>query len=233
MAPAGVAAFNGATIAARIHQMQKDRLPTLSAAGAWLTGAALLAVLAAGALLQPALAFDVQPPSAAPPQPAIATATIAAPVAAMEAWRAPLAKVRVTSFYGVMRSVLPTPHKGIDFAAAQGTPVYAVANGTIIAAGPIAENDGRYGNVIIIDHGAQRSLFAHLDSVSVSPGQHVQAGQRIGATGQSGFATGPHLHMEVRQDGHNIDPASMYPGLDAYATPRALKVRRQQLPSKG
>jgi murein DD-endopeptidase MepM/ murein hydrolase activator NlpD len=132
-----------------------------------------------------------------------------------------------------MRSVLPTPHKGIDFAAAKGTPVHAVASGTVIAAGPIAENDGRYGNVVIIDHGAQRSFLAHLDSVSVKAGQQVQAGALIGATGQTGFATGPHLHMEVRQNGQNIDPASMYPDLDAYATPRALKVRRQQLPSKG
>lgn len=229
MAPIGVAAFNGATLAARIRHMQKDSLPTLSATAAWFTGAALLAVLAAGALLQPALAFNIRPAdeTSVPQRPAAPAATPAEP------WRAPLDKVRVTSFYGVMRSVLPTPHKGIDFAATKGTPVHAVASGTIIAAGAIAENDGRYGNAVIIDHGAQRSLFAHLDSVNVKAGQHVQAGQLIGTVGQSGFATGPHLHMEVRQNGQIIDPASMYPNLDAYATPRALKVRRQQLPSKG
>jgi murein DD-endopeptidase MepM/ murein hydrolase activator NlpD len=231
MAPIGVAAFNGATITARIRHMQKDSLPTLSNAAAWISGAGLTAVLTVSALLQPALAFNIKPQQASRTPGTMSTkAETAAPA---EAWRAPLDKVRVTSFFGVMRSVLPTPHKGIDFAAAKGTPVHAVASGTIIAAGPIAENDGRYGNVVIIDHGAQRSLLAHLDSVSVQAGQHVQAGALIGATGQTGFATGPHLHMEVRQNGQNIDPASMYPDLDAYATPRALKVRRQQLPSKG
>lgn len=235
MAPIGVAAFNGATITARIRHMQKDSLPALSSAAAWISGAGLTAVLAVSALLQPALAFNIQPPPASTPAGAAAAATSAGVTAAApaEAWRAPLDKVRVTSFFGVMSNVLPTPHKGIDFTAAKGTPVHAVASGTVIAAGPIAENDGRYGNVVIIDHGAQRSLFAHLDSVSVKAGQHVQAGALIGATGKTGFATGPHLHMEVRQNGQNIDPASMYPDLDAYATPRALKVRRQQLPSKG
>jgi hypothetical protein len=98
-----------------------------------------------------------------------------------------------------MRSVLPTPHKGIDFAAKTGTPVNATASGTVIAAGPIAENNGRYGNTVIIDHGGRQSLYAHLSSVNVKPGQQVQAGQRIGAAGATGFATGPHLHLEVRE----------------------------------
>jgi murein DD-endopeptidase MepM/ murein hydrolase activator NlpD len=227
MTPAGVAAFNGATITARIRQMQKDSLPALSTSAAWITAGALTAVLAVGALLQPALAFNVPAPAA----PTIAATPAATPVA--ETWRAPLDKVRVTSFFGVTRSILPTPHKGIDFAATKGTPVHATAGGTIISAGPLAENDGRYGNAVIIDHGAQRSLYAHLNSVSVQPGQHVQAGQLIGAVGQSGFATGPHLHLEVRRNGQLIDPASMLTNLDAYATPRALTVRRQQLPSKG
>ncbi|MRX10521.1 peptidoglycan DD-metalloendopeptidase family protein [Pseudoduganella sp. FT25W] len=225
--PTGVAAFNGATIAARIRQMQKDGLPALSTAAAWLTAAALSAILAIGALLQPALAFSVPAPAA----PTIAATPAATTVA--ETWRAPLDKVRVTSFFGVTRSILPTPHKGIDFAATKGTPVHATASGTVISAGPLAENDGRYGNAVIIDHGAQRSLYAHLNSVSVQPGQHVQAGQLIGAVGQSGFATGPHLHLEVRRSGQLVDPATMLTNLDAYATPRALKVRRQQLPSKG
>ncbi len=252
MAPVGVAAFNGATITARIRHMQKDSLPTLSNAAAWISGAGMTAVLALSALLQPALAFSIKPLQASTPLGAtlagatlagetlagagtadVATSGEARTAAPAEAWRAPLDKVRVISFFGVMRNVLPTPHKGIDFAAAKGTPVHAVASGTVIAAGPIAENNGRYGNVVIIDHGAQRSLLAHLDSVSVKAGQHVPAGALIGAIGQTGFATGPHLHMEVRQNGQNIDPASMYPDLDAYATPRALKVRRQQLPSKG
>jgi murein DD-endopeptidase MepM/ murein hydrolase activator NlpD len=111
--------------------------------------------------------------------------------------------------------------------------VHAVAGGTIISAGHLAENDGRYGNAVIIDHGAQRSLYAHLNSVNVKAGQQVQAGQLIGAVGQTGFATGPHLHLEMRKNGQIVDPAPMFADLDAYATPRALKVRRQQQASKG
>jgi murein DD-endopeptidase MepM/ murein hydrolase activator NlpD len=242
MTPIGVAAFNGATIAARIRHMQKDSLPALSTAAAWFTGGALTALLAAGAMLQPALATNIPPsagsaptvtatPGSAAATPAPTTASPAAPSA--EPWRAPLDKVRVISFYGVMRSVLPTPHKGIDFAATKGTPVHAVAGGTIISAGHLAENDGRYGNAVIIDHGAQRSLYAHLNSINVKAGQQVQAGQLIGAVGQTGFATGPHLHLEMRQNGQIVDPAPMFANLDAYATPRALKVRRQQQASKG
>jgi len=234
IAPAGAAAFNGTAISSRLRHMQQDGLPALGAATTWLIAAALASVLALGAMLQPALAFstasNAQPAASdaeAEALAAVATPATAAPVAP-ESWRAPVDNVRVTSFFGVMRSVLPTPHKGIDFAAKTGTPVHATAGGTIIAAGPIVENDGRYGNTVIIDHGGKQSLYAHLSSVDVRPGQQVQAGQRIGAAGATGFATGPHLHLEVRENGRLIDPAPMFTNLDAYATPRALRIRRQQ-----
>ncbi|RZT11093.1 Murein DD-endopeptidase MepM and murein hydrolase activator NlpD, contain LysM domain [Duganella sp. CF402] len=255
IAPTGAAAFHGTAISTRIRHMQQDGLPALGATTAWLIAAALASVLALGAMLQPALAYSVaasgqlERPAAMPEAATSAamaaaatatplvtaapasTATPAAQAAAAstpEAWRAPVDNIRVTSFFGVMRSVLPTPHKGIDFAAKTGTPVHAAASGTIIAAGPIAENNGRYGTTVIIDHGGRQSLYAHLSSVNVAPGQHVQAGQHIGASGATGFATGPHLHLEVRENGRLIDPAAMFTNLDAYATPRALRIRRLQ-----
>jgi murein DD-endopeptidase MepM/ murein hydrolase activator NlpD len=224
IAPIGAAAFNGTAISTRIRHMQQDGLPALGAATAWLIAAALASVLALGAMLQPALAFNTAVSEQLSPPAAMSEAATEAP----EAWRAPVDNVRITSFFGVMRSVLPTPHKGIDFAAKTGTPVHATASGTIIAAGPIAENNGRYGTAVIIDHGGRQSLYAHLSSVNVTPGQRVQAGQRIGASGATGFATGPHLHLEVRENGRLIDPSTMLDNLDAYATPRALKIRRQQ-----
>lgn len=236
-APMGVAAFNGATITARIRHMQKNSLPALNFAATCSATAVLSAVLAAAAMLQPALAFNDPIATSAqtktPQLPTTPTPAAADPAPTAEVWRAPLDNLRVTSFFGVKRSVPRTPHRGIDFAAAKGTPVHATASGIVIAAGPLAENDGKYGNAVIIDHGAQRSLYAHLNSVSVQPGQRVQAGQPIGAVGETGLATGPHLHLEVRQNGQIIDPATMYTNLDAHATARALKVRRQQLPSKG
>jgi murein DD-endopeptidase MepM/ murein hydrolase activator NlpD len=238
MTPAGVAAFGGATITARIRHMQQDSLPPLSATAAWLIATAFLAIIATGAVMQPALAYSIPAP-AAPTQtpPATTTETPAPPAeapapATPEAWRMPLDKIRVTSFFGTLRSVLPTPHRGIDFGAAKGTPVHASSSGTVIAAGAIAENNGRYGNTVIIEHGAQHVLYAHLNSVAVKPGQHIRAGQLIGAVGETGFATGPHLHLEIRQNGHLIDPATMLAGLDQHATPHALKMRRQQLAAK-
>lgn len=231
--PTGGVAFggiDGATAAARIRQMQQAALPVLSR-GAALSVAALMAtVLAGGALLQPALAFNVDrqltpaPMLAVPPPDA---ASAAAP--ADKAWRNPLDKMRVTGLFGVRRNVLVTPHKGIDIAAPSGTPVHAVADGVVVSAGQLTENAGRYGNTVILQHGAQRTLYAHLTSINAKPGATVKAGQQIGTVGETGFATGPHLHFEVRQDETLIDPATKLSNLDALSTRHALLVRRQQL----
>ena len=224
MLPAGGVAFggiHGATAAARIRQMQQAGLPALSRAATFATSVAMACVLAGGAMLQPALGFNVGTP--APP----AAANSATPPA-QEAWRYPLDNMRVTGFFGVHRDVLPTPHKGIDLAAPAGTPVHAAAAGVVISAGALAEHEGRYGNAVIIEHGARRSLYAHLSSVAVQSGQRVEAGALIGTVGETGFATGPHLHFEVREQDRVIDPAIMLAGLDAHATKHALKVRRAQ-----
>ncbi|OFA04048.1 M23/M56 family metallopeptidase [Duganella sp. HH101] len=228
--PAGGVAFggvNGATAAARIRQMQQAALPVLSSAVAWGVAVLMAVVLAGGAMLQPALAFNAAPQLNATPSPARTDA--AAPAETEPAWRDPLDKMRVTSLFGVRRTVLVTPHKGIDIAATSGTPVHAVAAGTVVSAGELAENEGRYGNTVILQHGAQRTLYAHLTTTNVKPGAKVEAGQQIGTVGQTGFATGPHLHFEVRQGEELLNPAAKLANLDARATRRALLVRRQQL----
>jgi len=86
-------------------------------------------------------------------------------------------------------------HPGIDIEAAYGTPVRAAANGDATG-----ENMGAgYGRQVVLDHGHDLlTLYGHLSSVAVVPGQHVVRGQIIGYVGQSGRATGPHLHYEVR-----------------------------------
>lgn len=226
LCPTGGVAFggiDGATVTSRLRWMQQTKAPSLSKRAAWIITTAMAAVIATATALQPALAITVPADAAKPATPATLP-----PPATTEAWRYPLDDMRVTSFFGIHSAVLTGPHHGIDLKAAAGTPVHAVASGTIISAGPLAEHDGRYGIAVIIDHGGQRSLYAHLSSVAVQPGEKVAAGQLIGASGGSGFATGPHLHFEVRLQDQPVDPATMLAGLDSHATPRALRVRRQQ-----
>jgi murein DD-endopeptidase MepM/ murein hydrolase activator NlpD len=97
-------------------------------------------------------------------------------------------------------------HTGEDFAAASGTPVKAVTNGTVVSAGW----GGAYGNQVVIRHEDGRySQYGHLSSLSVSAGQQVSTGQQIGAVGSTGNSTGPHLHFEIRTApgyGSDIDP---------------------------
>jgi len=86
----------------------------------------------------------------------------------------------------------------VDLAAPIGTAVYAAASGEVVIARMGGWNGG-YGNYIVIRHsGGVQTLYAHLNSVQVSPGQQVSAGQTIGSIGSTGRSTGPHLHFEVR-----------------------------------
>lgn len=89
-------------------------------------------------------------------------------------------------------------YNGIDFGAPSGTPIYAVAGGTVIVARAGGGWNGGYGNYIVIDHGGFQTLYAHLSSVAVSVGQSVGQGEYLGGIGRTGKATGNHLHFETR-----------------------------------
>lgn len=100
------------------------------------------------------------------------------------------------------------PHSGLDIAAAEGTPVKAVANGTVIDAGDFFFS----GNMIYLDHGQGIiSLYAHLSRIDVKPGDTVTSGDVIGAVGQTGRVTGAHLHFAVIANQTLIDPVYMLP----------------------
>lgn len=88
---------------------------------------------------------------------------------------------------------------GIDIGAARGTPIYSSADGMVIIARGGGAWNGGYGNYVVITHnnGAQ-TLYSHMKSTAVSPGQTVSQGQTIGYVGATGRATGSHLHFEVR-----------------------------------
>jgi murein DD-endopeptidase MepM/ murein hydrolase activator NlpD len=93
-------------------------------------------------------------------------------------------------------------HPGIDFPAPSGTPVTAAAPGRVQSAG---YHDG-YGLLVVVAGGGAEELYAHLSSSAVRRGAAVSAGQRLGRVGETGFATGPHLHFEVRIRGAAVDP---------------------------
>lgn len=94
-------------------------------------------------------------------------------------------------------------HLGVDYAAPTGTAVRTVGDGTVSFAGW----QNGYGNVVQIQHGGERmTLYAHLSRIDVRRGQRVEQGQRIGAVGMTGWATGPHLHFEFRIRGQHQDP---------------------------
>ena len=94
-------------------------------------------------------------------------------------------------------------HKGVDVRAAYGQQIPAVANGTVVSAGPA----GDYGLSVVIEHGSGiRTRYAHLSEVKVKAGEAVARGQDIGRVGNSGRSTGPHLHFEVLAGGRPVDP---------------------------
>jgi murein DD-endopeptidase MepM/ murein hydrolase activator NlpD len=125
-------------------------------------------------------------------------------------------------------------HLGVDYGAPTGTPVRSVGQGKVDFAGSM----GGYGNVVIIDHGrGETTLYGHLSRIDVRMGQVVARGQNLGAVGSTGWATGPHLHFEFRDNGVHKDPqlvARRSQGLELSAAARpafqaAVRSMRLQL----
>lgn len=97
-------------------------------------------------------------------------------------------------------------HLGVDYAATTGTPVRSVGDGVVEFAG--VQNG--FGNVIMVKHrGNQTTVYAHLSRILVKRGQSVAQGDKIGAVGSTGWATGPHLHFEFRVNGVHKDPLTV------------------------
>jgi len=97
-------------------------------------------------------------------------------------------------------------HAGVDIPAPEGTPVKASVNGVVTFAG----NRSGYGNMVEIDHqDGYSTRYAHLSSISVQAGKKVRAGAKIGEVGETGLATGPHLHFELRRGETPINPSKL------------------------
>lgn len=125
--------------------------------------------------------------------------------------RTPLDLIKISSKYGARKH--PTlgytkMHKGVDFSAPTGTPIYAAGNGIVT---DIGWRSG-YGNMIQIKHShTLTTLYAHASKFAkgIKKGQKVKQGQVIAHVGMTGRATGPHLHYEVKIDGKNVNPTSV------------------------
>jgi murein DD-endopeptidase MepM/ murein hydrolase activator NlpD len=95
-------------------------------------------------------------------------------------------------------------HAGLDFAAPQGTPIYATADGRVKEANSEA---GGYGNHVVINHGyCYETLYGHMVRIKAHSGQSIKRGEVIGWVGSTGKSTGPHCHYEVHKNGTPVDP---------------------------
>jgi murein DD-endopeptidase MepM/ murein hydrolase activator NlpD len=116
---------------------------------------------------------------------------------------------RVTSNYGMRRHPIlgySRMHRGLDFKAGYGTPIYAVTDGKVAVAG----RNGGHGNYVRLNHaGGLASGYSHMSRIAVRSGQSVQRGQVIGYVGSTGLSTGPHLHYEMYRNGASINPATV------------------------
>lgn len=162
---------------------------------------AMAAAPGAGTATDDDLALPAAPPVVAVVEPA-------GPVMREVGFEAPLRGFPVNSPYGMRRMAgepAPRVHRGVDFAAPLGTGVFAAAEGTVIRIGHQADGFGHF--VEILHPNGMVTLYAHLSRIDVRSGQQLLAGERLGLVGNSGYSTGPHLHLEVRRNGRPIDPA--------------------------
>lgn len=140
---------------------------------------------------------------------------------------------KITSGFGLRKAPTAgasTNHLGIDYAGAQGSPIYATQDGVVKFAGKA----GGYGNQIQLNHGAgTQTRYSHLSAFDVQDGQRVNKGQVIGRMGQTGTATGTHLHYEVLVNGKKVDPrAGRFP-FDPGAVAQAAEKAAQALEDFG
>ena len=166
-----------------------------------------LAVLTLTALLAGLLASVVLPARAGKNAPAGASLKQAKPAQAL-CFPLETAAWRVSDPYGWRKDPFTGEdafHRGVDLACGEGTAVQAALAGMVT----VARRSSTYGNYVRLSHPAgQETLYAHMQYLYVRAGEVVQAGQRLGTAGQTGRATGAHLHFEFLTDGVRQDPSA-------------------------
>jgi len=113
-------------------------------------------------------------------------------------------------------------HLGVDYASPTGTPIRTVGDGVVEFAGW----QNGYGNVVYVAHRNENTtVYAHMSRLFVRKGQRVEQGEKIGAVGSTGWATGPHLHFEFRVKGRHVDPLTIAQNSDAVPVSAAARAR--------
>ncbi|MEW2512577.1 LysM peptidoglycan-binding domain-containing M23 family metallopeptidase [Streptomyces sp. NPDC046870] len=170
--------------------------------------------LSIGGKAAPAATAPATPKPAAPgstrpaaPKTTRQAAPAPAPQPAFAGYTLPVAGATVGTGYHVAGGMWSSGyHTGVDFVVPTGTPVKAVAAGTVVSAGW----GGAYGNQVVVKlNDGHYAQYGHLSRLSVSAGQTVTAGQQVGLSGATGNVTGPHLHFEIRTTpdyGSDVDP---------------------------
>jgi murein DD-endopeptidase MepM/ murein hydrolase activator NlpD len=121
----------------------------------------------------------------------------------------PPVKAQISDVFGTSRTFngrVQSVHQGLDYAVPEGTPVAALNGGTVL----LAQSLFFEGNCVVLDHGqGLLTLYMHLSKIEVKEGEHITSGQKIGLSGGTGRATGPHLHVAVRWQGVYLNPATL------------------------
>ncbi|MFT6398807.1 MAG: murein DD-endopeptidase MepM/ murein hydrolase activator NlpD [Bradymonadia bacterium] len=151
--------------------------------------------------------------TAGPPDEEREVVLAAAPAASTgERWAIPMENPRITSRFGPRIDPITGQrgrmHRGTDFGASSGTPVYAAASGQVVLGGWC---DSGTGNCVVIDHASGwRSQYFHLSDVDVRPGEQVEQGEKIGEVGSTGRSTGPHLHFQLGRGSEAVDAEGLF-----------------------
>ena len=138
--------------------------------------------------------------------------------------KTPINGARLSSSYGMRKHPISgynKMHKGVDFAAPTGTPIFAAGNGVVEYAG----RNGGYGKYVRIRHDSTyKTAYAHLNAYKkgINNGARVKQGDVIGYVGSTGKSTGPHLHYEIIVNGKQINPANL-------KLPSGRKLNKDQL----
>lgn len=112
---------------------------------------------------------------------------------------------KVTTEYGVIDKLHPAPHNGIDLALPEGSPLYSIGKGVVEQVVNYGDANIGQGVIVKLDNGL-RTIYGHISEAKVTPGDHIETGQLVALSGNTGNSTGAHLHFSVKEGILAIDP---------------------------